>query len=63
MFYMAAYANEPSRANRVHHVVCALPQEQLLDTAQFFSELGFRFHTIDLEHVGLRVLLDWSMTI
>jgi 4-hydroxyphenylpyruvate dioxygenase-like putative hemolysin len=41
-------------------VVCAVPQEQLLDTAQFFSELGFRFHTIELEDVGLRVLLDWD---
>jgi 4-hydroxyphenylpyruvate dioxygenase-like putative hemolysin len=57
---VAEYANEPSRVNRVHHVVCAVPQEQLLDTAQFFSELGFRFHTIELEDVGLRVLLDWD---
>jgi 4-hydroxyphenylpyruvate dioxygenase-like putative hemolysin len=57
---VAEYANEPSRANSVHHVVFAVPQEQLLDTAQFFSELGFRFQTIELEDVGLRVLLDWD---
>lgn len=28
--------------------------------AQFFSDLGFRFQTIELEDVGLRVLLDWD---
>jgi len=54
------YANGPSRAASVHHVVFAVPQEQLSDTAQFFSELGFRFQTIELEDVGLRVLLDWD---
>jgi 4-hydroxyphenylpyruvate dioxygenase-like putative hemolysin len=54
------YANEPGRANSVHHVVFAVPQEQLLHTVQFFSELGFRFQTIELEDVGLRVLLDWG---
>jgi methylmalonyl-CoA/ethylmalonyl-CoA epimerase len=53
-------ANESSRANSVHHVVFAVPQEQLSDTAQFFSELGFRFQAIELEDVGLRVLLDWD---
>ena len=41
-------------------MVIAVPQEQLSDTAQFFSELGFRFQTIELEDVGLRVLLDWD---
>jgi 4-hydroxyphenylpyruvate dioxygenase-like putative hemolysin len=51
---------ESSRANSVHHVVFAVPQPQLSDTAQFFSELGFRFHAIELEDVGLRVLLDWD---
>jgi len=57
---VAEFADEPSRANSVHHVVFAVPQEQLSDTAQFFSELGFRFHAIELEDVGLRVLLDWD---
>jgi 4-hydroxyphenylpyruvate dioxygenase-like putative hemolysin len=54
------YANEASRASSVHHVVFAVSQEQLPDAAQFFSDLGFRFQTIELEDVGLRVLLDWD---
>jgi 4-hydroxyphenylpyruvate dioxygenase-like putative hemolysin len=57
---VAENANDSSRANSVHHVVFAVPQEQLPDTTQFFSELGFRFQTIELEDVGLRVLLDWD---
>jgi methylmalonyl-CoA/ethylmalonyl-CoA epimerase len=52
--------NEPTRATSVHHVVFAVTAEQLRETAQFFSELGFRFQTIELEDVGLRVLLDWD---
>src|SRR5271163_390931 len=60
VFCVAEYANEPGRGNSVHHVVFAVPQEQLLDTVQLFSELGFRFQTIELEDVGLRVLLDWD---
>jgi 4-hydroxyphenylpyruvate dioxygenase-like putative hemolysin len=54
---VAEYA---SRSSSVHHVVFATPQEQLSETAQFFSDLGFRFQTIELEDVGLRVLLDWD---
>ena len=54
---MAEYASRPSS---VHHVVFAAPQEQLSETAQFFSDLGFRFETIELEDVGLRVLLVWD---
>ncbi|MFZ3302156.1 MAG: hypothetical protein WA622_18205 [Mycobacterium sp.] len=57
---MAEYTNEPSRATGVHHVVFAVTHEQLTETAQFFSELGFRFQTIELADVGLRVLLDWD---
>jgi 4-hydroxyphenylpyruvate dioxygenase-like putative hemolysin len=41
-------------------VVFAVPQEQLPETTQLFSDLGFRFQTIELEDVGLRVLLDWD---
>jgi 4-hydroxyphenylpyruvate dioxygenase-like putative hemolysin len=41
-------------------VVFATPQEQLSGMAQFFSDLGFRFQTIELDDVGLRVLLDWD---
>jgi 4-hydroxyphenylpyruvate dioxygenase-like putative hemolysin len=57
---VAEFADESSRANSVHHVVFAVPPEQLSETEQFFSELGFRFQTIELEDVGLRVLLDWD---
>jgi 4-hydroxyphenylpyruvate dioxygenase-like putative hemolysin len=57
---VAEYTNEPSRATSVHHVVFAVTHEQLSETAQFFSALGFRFQTIELEDVGLRVLLDWD---
>jgi 4-hydroxyphenylpyruvate dioxygenase-like putative hemolysin len=52
--------SEPARATSVHHVVFAVMAEQLPETAQFFSELGFRFQTIELEDVGLQVLLDWD---
>jgi 4-hydroxyphenylpyruvate dioxygenase-like putative hemolysin len=51
--------NQATQATSVHHVVFAVMAEQLSETAQFFSELGFRFQTIELEDVGLRVLLDW----
>jgi 4-hydroxyphenylpyruvate dioxygenase-like putative hemolysin len=44
----------------VHHVVFAVPHQQLSETAQLFSDLGFRFQTIELEDVGLQVLLDWD---
>ena len=57
---MAESKNESSRAASVHHVVFAVPPEQLPEAVQLFSELGFRFETIELEDVGLRVLLDWD---
>jgi len=57
---VAEYTDEPSRAASVHHVVFAVTHEQLSETVQFFSELGFRFQTIELQDVGLRVLLDWD---
>jgi 4-hydroxyphenylpyruvate dioxygenase-like putative hemolysin len=52
--------NEPARATSVHHVVFAVMADQLRETAEFFSELGFRFQTIELDDVGLQVLLDWD---
>ncbi len=57
---MAESTNEPTRATSVHHVVFAVTAEQLRETAEFFSELGFRFQTIELDDVGLQVLLDWD---
>jgi 4-hydroxyphenylpyruvate dioxygenase-like putative hemolysin len=53
-------AENVKRADSVHHVVFAVPQEQLPETSQFFSDLGFRFQTIELDDVGLQVLLDWD---
>jgi methylmalonyl-CoA/ethylmalonyl-CoA epimerase len=53
-------AEHGSKPNSVHHVVFAVPQEQLAETGQLFSDLGFRFQTIELEDVGLSVLLDWD---
>jgi 4-hydroxyphenylpyruvate dioxygenase-like putative hemolysin len=51
---------ESSRTTSVHHVVFAVGAEQLPETIELFNELGFRFQTIELEDVGLRVLLDWD---
>ena len=57
---MAESKNQSSRPTGVHHVVFAVPPEQLPEAVEFFSELGFRFQNIELEDVGLRVLLDWD---
>ena len=57
---MTESENQSSRTASVHHVVFAVPPEQLPETVRLFSELGFRFQTIELEDVGLRVLLDWD---
>lgn len=57
---MAESKNESSRPTSVHHVVFAVPPEQLPEAVRLFSELGFRFQTIELDDVGLRVLLDWD---
>ena len=53
-------AERASRPSSVHHVVLAVPQEQRSETAQFFSDLGFRFQAVELKDAGLRVLLDWD---
>jgi 4-hydroxyphenylpyruvate dioxygenase-like putative hemolysin len=57
---VAESKNESSRVTSVHHVVFAVPPDQLPETVQLFSELGFQFQTIELEDVGLQVLLDWD---
>jgi methylmalonyl-CoA/ethylmalonyl-CoA epimerase len=57
---MAESKNESGRGTRVHHVVFAVAPEQLPEAVQLFSELGFRFQDIEVEDVGLRVLLDWD---
>ena len=49
--------NSPSR---LHHVVFAVPRERHDAVGQLFTELGFSFDEINLDELGLRVLLDWS---
>jgi 4-hydroxyphenylpyruvate dioxygenase-like putative hemolysin len=45
---------------RLHHVVFAVARERHEAVGKLFTELGFSFETIDLEELGLRVLLDWN---
>ena len=44
----------------MHHVVIAVAQHRISPTAALFTDLGFHFSEIELEDVGLRVLLDWD---
>lgn len=44
----------------LHHVVIAVAPERLLQVAQLFTDLGFRFDEFDLDDVGLHVMLDWT---
>ena len=45
---------------RLHHVVFAVTRERHEAVGQLFTELGFRFDEINLDELGLRVLLDWN---
>jgi hypothetical protein len=45
---------------RLHHVVFALAPENLDNAAEFLSSLGFQFQSLELEHLGLQVRLDWE---
>lgn len=45
---------------RLHHVVFAVARERQDAAGKLFTELGFTLNDIDLEHLGLRVLLDWD---
>jgi methylmalonyl-CoA/ethylmalonyl-CoA epimerase len=47
-------------SSRLHHVVFAVARERHDTVAQLFTELGFSFNDINLEELGLRVLLDWN---
>jgi 4-hydroxyphenylpyruvate dioxygenase-like putative hemolysin len=55
-----AESKSESGRTSVHHVVFAVTPEELPEAVRLFSELGFRFQDIELEDVGLRVLLDWD---
>lgn len=44
----------------MHHVVIAVAPHRIAHTAALFTDLGFRFSEMELDDVGLRVLLDWD---
>ena len=46
--------------SRLHHVVFAVARERHDVVGQLFTELGFSFEDINLDELGLRVLLDWN---
>ncbi len=46
--------------SRLHHVVFAVAREQHEAVGKLFAELGFSFEDIDLDEIGIRVLLDWN---
>ena len=46
--------------SRLHHVVFAIARERHEAVGKLFTELGFSFEHIDLDELGIRVLLDWS---
>ena len=47
-------------SSRLHHVVFAVARERHEAVGQLFTELGFSFEDINLDELGLRVLLDWN---
>ncbi|MGA9674936.1 MAG: hypothetical protein WBR28_06735 [Mycobacterium sp.] len=46
--------------SRLHHVVFAVTRERHDAVGQLFTELGFNFEDINLDELGIRVLLDWN---
>lgn len=47
-------------SSRLHHVVFAVSREQHDAVGQLLSELGFSFDKVELDELGIRVLLDWN---
>jgi 4-hydroxyphenylpyruvate dioxygenase-like putative hemolysin len=47
-------------SSRLHHVVFAVSREQHDAVGQLLSELGFSFEKVELDELGIRVLLDWN---
>jgi len=45
---------------RLHHVVFAVTRKRHEAVGQLFTELGFSFNEINLDELGIRVLLDWN---
>jgi methylmalonyl-CoA/ethylmalonyl-CoA epimerase len=46
--------------SRLHHVVFAVARERHDVMGKLFADLGFSFEDINLNELGLRVLLDWN---
>jgi methylmalonyl-CoA/ethylmalonyl-CoA epimerase len=46
--------------SRLHHVVFAVARERHDQVGQLFTELGFSFEDMNLDELGIRVLLDWN---
>jgi 4-hydroxyphenylpyruvate dioxygenase-like putative hemolysin len=44
----------------LHHVVFAIASERLDIAAEFLTSLGFEFQAFELEHLGLKIRLDWD---
>ena len=47
-------------SSRLHHVVFAVARERHEAVGQLFTDLGFSFDEVDLDELGIRVLLDWN---
>ncbi len=45
---------------RLHHVVFATTRERHDTVGKLFTEVGFRFDEVNLDELGIRVLLDWN---
>ena len=45
---------------RVHHVVFCLQPENLERASALWTEWGLAFHELDLDDLGVRVLIDWQ---
>lgn len=51
---------QPNSSSRLHHVVFAVARERQDAVGQLFTELGFTLNDMNLDELGLRVLLDWD---
>lgn len=50
----------PAQRPAVHHVVFCVEPSNVDVTTSLFTELGFALDEIELDDVGLKVLLDWQ---
>jgi methylmalonyl-CoA/ethylmalonyl-CoA epimerase len=47
-------------ASQLHHVVFAVAPERHTTVARMFCDLGFRFVSLELAEIGVKVHLDWD---